>query len=606
MALISEESIRKIADANDIVEIIQGYFPLKRAGTSYRALCPFHKEKSPSFHVNPTRQSFHCFGCGAGGGVFRFVMDYEKIDFPSAVRKLAQRAGIPLIEENDPGERERRDQRGLLMELHRMAAEWFHVNLLRNRDAGHARDYLKRRGLTKEIAVAWGIGYAPAGWEALREWAYGKGFTRTELLSGGLLTSREGDSQGGYDRFRDRLMFPIRNDHGAVVAFSGRILNDSQKEAKYVNSPETPVFTKGKVLFGLDRSKRPLIEAGEAIVLEGQIDLISAFEHGITNVVAPQGTAFTPDQARLLKRLVERVVLCFDSDTAGRNAVEKSLPALLSAGVEVRVAVLPTGEDPDSLIRNKGVEAFRECLSGSRDYFDHAVDLAESPEGGGGGPRAKAEAAKKIAGFLQYLPDAALRESMENHVASRLGLSVEALRSSGASGSTGGSQRAEIPEQEEDWVQETRTKVSASTELLCRLALTSREVREWLLGQSSPSAWDLDPELGILKELAPPLSHLDAPTPREILSLIPERYQPMVSSWELEKLPAAPLETVTDAFRNLKLGHLKKLQQEAMLRLRREGLSSEQLLAIQKEILDYQAQITDLIAPASQAPHSSR
>ena len=599
MALISEESIRKVADANDIVEIIQGYFPLKRAGTSFRALCPFHKEKSPSFHVNPTRQSFHCFGCGAGGGVFRFVMDYEKTDFPSAVRKLAQRAGIPLIEENDPGERDRRDQRGRLMELHRMTAEWFHLNLLRNRDAGHARDYLKKRGLTKEIAVAWGIGYAPSGWETLREWAYGKGFTRAELLSGGLLTAKEGDDRGGYDRFRDRLMFPIRNDHGAVVAFSGRILSDDAREAKYVNSPETPIFTKGKILFGLDRSKRPLIEAGEAVVLEGQIDLISAFEHGITNVVAPQGTAFTPDQARLLKRLVERVILCFDSDTAGQNAVEKSLPALLSAGVEVRVALLPAGEDPDSLIRNHGAQAFRDCLSASRDYFDHAIDMADAPTGGGGGPRARAEAARKIAGFLQELPEAALRESMENHVASRLGISTEALKASA------NRQRIESP-REEEAPQEDRTKVSASTELLCRLALLSRDVREWILAQSSPAAWDLDPELAILKELTPPLAHLEAPTPREILSLIPERYQPMVSAWELEKLPPSPLEAVQDALRNLQLGHLKKLQQEAMIRLRKDGLSSEQLIAIQKEILDYQGRITDLFAPASQAPTPSR
>ena len=297
MSRIAEESIQLIADATDIVELIGSYFPLKRAGTSFRALCPFHKEKSPSFHVNPSRQSFHCFGCGAGGGVFRFVMDYEHLDFPAAVRRLAQRAGIVLTEENDPQEQSRRNQRSRLLELHREAAAWFHAQLLRTREASHARDYLKHRGLTKEIAVPWQLGYAPAGWDHLREWAYGKGFTRDELLQGGLLTAKEGDQRGGYDRFRDRLMFPIRNDYGEVVAFSGRILSESQKEAKYVNSPETPISSKGRVLFGLDKSKRALIDAGEAIVLEGQIDLISAFEHGVTNVTAPQGTAFTVEQA---------------------------------------------------------------------------------------------------------------------------------------------------------------------------------------------------------------------------------------------------------------------------------------------------------------------
>ena len=233
MPRIAEESIQKVADASDIVELIGSYFPLKRAGTSFRAICPFHKEKSPSFHVNPSRQSFHCFGCGAGGSVFKFVMDYEHVDFPSAVRKLAQRAGIVLIEDHDPQEQSRRDQRSRLLELHKEAASWFHLNLMRTQEAEHARTYLRERGLTKEIAVEWQLGYAPGGWEIFRNWALGSGFNREELLQGGLLTAKEGDQSGGYDRFRDRLMFPIRNDYNEVVAFSGRILGASEREAKY-------------------------------------------------------------------------------------------------------------------------------------------------------------------------------------------------------------------------------------------------------------------------------------------------------------------------------------------------------------------------------------
>ena len=598
MALISEESIRKVADANDIVEIIGGYFPLKRAGTSFRALCPFHKEKSPSFHVNPSRQSFHCFGCGAGGGVFRFVMDYEHLDFPSAVRKLAQRAGVTIEEENDPQEQARRSQRSRLMELHREAAAWFHLNLLRNRDAGHAREYLKRRGLTKEIAVPWELGYAPAGWETLREWAYGKGFTREELLAGGLLTAKEGDDRGGYDRFRDRLMFPIRNDYGEVVAFSGRILSDEAREAKYVNSPETPVFTKGRVLFGLDRSKRPMIEAGMAIVLEGQIDLISAFEHGIRNVVAPQGTAFTPEQARLLKRFVPQVILCFDSDTAGQNAVAKSLPALLSAGIEVRVATLPAGEDPDSLIRKEGAEAFRERIAAARDFFDHAIDRAAGREGGTPETREKAAVAARIAGFLPLLPEAVLREATEAHVAARLGLSGDALRESGRK------HRPDLPESEEPPGDRRpkRKAVSASTELICRIALTSPEARGWLLAECDPPPWDLDPELALIRDLEPYVRHLESPTPSAVLAMIPEDYQPLVSGWELEHLPPSPVEVVRDAMLNLNVKRLKGLQQEAALRLRIPGLTSAEMLSIQQEILDYQRQIKDLTAPASQAP----
>lgn len=601
MSRIAEESIRKVADSSDIVEIIGGYFPLKRAGTSYRAICPFHKEKSPSFHVNPSRQSFHCFGCGAGGGVFRFVMDYEHLDFPSAVRKLAQRAGILLIEDNDPKEKDRRDQRSRLLELHREASAWFHLNLLRSRDAEHARSYLKHRGLTKEVAVSWQIGYAPGGWETLRNWAMAKGFTRGELLEGGLLTAKEGDSQGGYDRFRDRLMFPIRNDYGDVVAFSGRILTDSQKEAKYVNSPETPIFSKGRVLFGVDKSKRSLIDAGEAVVLEGQIDLISAYEHGVTNVVAPQGTAFTADQARLLRRFVEKVALCFDSDTAGQNAVEKSLPSLLAAGIEVRVVSLPAGEDPDSLIRRKGVEAFRERLAGSRDFFDHTIARAVAEAEARGipfGPREKAAVARSLGGFLTLLPEAALRETTTAHVAARLGLSVEALSEAASKNPV------TLPEQEAESVG-TRlppSKVSASTELICRLALTSAEVREWLEKMTDPSPWELDPELHLLKELLPPLQQLrEEPSPSVILALMPPALESLVSAWELEKMPASSLSAVQDAFRNLRLLDLKKKQQSAAIRLREPDITTEKMLAVQKEILDLQTRINDLSAPATLA-----
>lgn len=595
MPRIAEESIQKVADASDIVEIIGGYFPLKRAGTSFRAICPFHKEKSPSFHVNPSRQSFHCFGCGAGGGVFRFVMDYEHLDFLSAVRKLAQRAGIVLVEDNDPREQERRDQRSRLLELHREASAWFHLNLLRTREAEHARTYLKNRGLTKEIAVGWQIGYAPAGWETFRDWALEKGFSREELLAGGLLTAREGDQRGGYDRFRDRLMFPVRNDYGEVIAFSGRILNDTQKEAKYVNSPETPIFSKGRVLFGLDKSKRPLIEAGKAVVLEGQIDLISAFEHGITHVVAPQGTAFTTEQARLLRRFVEQVILCFDSDTAGQNAVERSLPALLSSGIEVRVARLPSGEDPDSLIRGKGIGAFRERLGEARDFFDHTIEIALEKSGGILDPRSRAFLARKLGGYLALLPEAALRETTTAHVSSRLGLSVAALQEAAeknpvnlpeADGSVGGP------------VSTGPVKVSASTQLICRLAIMSPDVREWLSNQTTPTPAGLDPELSLLEELLPRLRNLENPSPPVILALLPETLQPLVSGWELEKLPPDPLAAVKDAFRGMRLNGLKNRQSAVALELRKPGLTPENIMAVQKEILDLQGRINDLSAPA--------
>ena len=247
MGLISEETIQRVSDANDIVDLIGSYFPLKRAGTSFRALCPFHREKSPSFHVNPARQNYHCFGCGAGGGVLRFVMEYEHLDFPSAVRRLAQRAGIPIVEEAATSEdHQKHSLRQRLLALHAEAATWFHDQLLKSPDASQARDYLKSRALNSTIAKSWQLGFAPASWDALLTHLRGRRFSSEEIIQSGLASSKDEGSNSGnaiYSRFRNRVMFPIRNDYGEVIAFSGRILEADAKAAKYVNSPETPLFT---------------------------------------------------------------------------------------------------------------------------------------------------------------------------------------------------------------------------------------------------------------------------------------------------------------------------------------------------------------------------
>ena len=359
---IPSETIEHIAAANDIVEVIGTYFPLKRAGASFKALCPFHQEKTPSFTVSPQRQTFHCFGCGAGGSVFRFVMDYEHLDFPAAVHKLAARVGITIVEERrSDDESQQHEARRLLLRLHAEAAEWFHENLLKREAGASARDYLKARGINREVAKSWKLGYAPESWDAFSQWASKEGYRRQELLSSGLVKLREEERGEGefYDRFRGRIMFPICNDVGEVIAFSGRVLANDATAAKYINSPETPLFRKGRVLFGLHKTKRALIEADCAIVCEGQLDLITLFEAGIQNVVAPQGTAFTEPQAHVLKRFVREVVLCFDSDTAGQNAAEHSLEALLQNDLVVRVVAMPPGEDPDSLVRKSGRQKIR-------------------------------------------------------------------------------------------------------------------------------------------------------------------------------------------------------------------------------------------------------
>ncbi|HEY5753664.1 MAG TPA: DNA primase [Chthoniobacterales bacterium] len=427
MSRIPEETLEQIAAANDIVEVIGSYFPLKRVGSVWRALCPFHSEKTPSFHVNQARQSYHCFGCGAGGSVFRFIMAYENLDFVSAVKRLAERAGIPLVEEAVTAEEDARlRMRKRLLSLHKEAADWFHRNLLRITAAAHARDYLKGRGFNKDIAVRWTLGYAPDSWDAFGHFAQERGFTIQEIVASGLVSIREDanpqtgarrDHSQFYDRFRDRLMFPIRNDYGEVIAFSGRVLGQADA-AKYVNSPETMLFTKGNVLFGLHASKRDLINAKTAIVCEGQIDLISAFEAGVKNVVAPQGTAFTEKQASMLRRFVEEVVLCFDADAAGEKAAERSLAPLLDQGLLVRVATMPPGEDPDSLIRGRGPAAFREIIDRSPNFFDYQVARLASDAD----TRARQVFARKMAGFIVLIEDPVQREDAIAKTVSRLGI----------------------------------------------------------------------------------------------------------------------------------------------------------------------------------------
>jgi DNA primase len=582
---ISQESIERVAAASDIVTVIGSYFPLKRAGVNFRALCPFHHEKSPSFHVNTARQTYHCFGCGVGGGVFRFVMDYEHVDFPTAVRRLAERSGIALIEESSASDTAQRNERGRFLDLHRQVALWYHHQLLKSPAAAPARTYLKKRGFSKEIAVAWQLGYAPASWDALKIWGKKAGFRSTELIAAGMLLER--DSKETYDRFRHRLMFPIRNDYGEVIGFSGRILSEESKEAKYVNSPETSLFRKGKILFGIDKSKRALIQAGEAIVLEGQIDLIAAFEHGCHNVVAPQGTAFTSEQARLLRRFVERVILCFDSDTAGKNAVERSLPALLANGFEVRVAVLPQGEDPDSLIQKEGIEMFQKLLASAEDFFDFTINRVQSETGLPITPHRTAALAKQLAAYLTLLPNAALRERTSAQVALRLGISSSALLSLAPNSVTTDSIS------EEQKIVTTPPKISAGTELLCRLALAHPEVHLWLCKQKSPMPHELDPELGLLEELLS-LDFFSSSQPITVLlpSLSPS-LQNLVSSWNLEKTISNPLSAAQDLWTGFQVAYWKRRQTEVTAQLRKPGISSEQIILLQKEILDLQCSIRE-------------
>ncbi len=356
--MIAQRTIEEIRARADIVDVIQSYIALKRAGANFKALCPFHREKTPSFMVSPQRQMFHCFGCGAGGDVFGFVMKQEGVDFATAVRLLAERTGV-VIETARRADREE-SAKLALYQLHAEVAALYHATLLTSPAADRAREYLHERALNEDVAESFQIGYAPESWDFLIRWASEKGYSLSLLEQAGLVIRKPGEEP--YDRFRDRLMFPIADSLGRVIAFSGRTLGPATEGAKYVNSPETPLFRKSRVLYGLDKARRFIVDAREAILCEGQIDVIRCHQAGFRAAVASQGTAFTAEHAAILQRYADAVCLAFDSDRAGQDGAIKVAGLFLSAGLAVRIAALPPGEDTDVFIRKRGAEAFDRLL----------------------------------------------------------------------------------------------------------------------------------------------------------------------------------------------------------------------------------------------------
>jgi DNA primase len=422
----SQTTLEQIRAASDIVEVVGSYIPLKRAGANFVALCPFHREKSPSFNVNPHLQIFHCFGCHKGGDVFGFVKEFESIDFPEAVRRLAERARIPLEYEQGGAEQQSRGLKEKLLEVHeQITNRW--QGALANEAAGQiGRDYLARRGVSAEAIKLFRLGCAPDAWDDTVNWAKSKGYEPELMEKAGLILHKV-ETDRYYDRFRGRLMFPICDEQGRVIGFSGRVLAGDEKTAKYVNSPETPIFTKSKVFFGLDKSKRALLEAQSAIVCEGQLDLIACFMAGVQNVVAPQGTAFTGEHARILKRYVEEVVLCFDSDVAGQNATVRSLDHLLASELAVRVAVIPAPEDPDSFIKARGAEEFKKLITDAAGFYDYYLDRL-CRENDVAGDRGRLAILRDMSQAVQKSGNSVLIDKYAQKTALRLGVNPDAVR----------------------------------------------------------------------------------------------------------------------------------------------------------------------------------
>jgi DNA primase len=426
MGLFPQQFIDDLRLQANIVQVVQDYVPLRRSGNTYKGLCPFHSEKTPSFHVNPEKGFFHCFGCGVGGDVFKFLEMHEKLAFPDAVRTLAQKFGLSLPERSEGSDEEaRRDSalREALLKVHEVAAAYFREQLAGPAGA-RARQQLADRNVAPSTVEALGLGFAPPAREGLKARLFELGFAQGVLLQSGLLVQR--DDGDVVERFRNRLMVPISRDMGSVIAFGGRAM-DTDQVPKYLNSPETPIYSKGRTLYGLNLTKGQIRNVGFAVLVEGYFDFAQLFQSQAAPVVALCGTALTPHQAQLLRRYSSKVVLSFDPDAAGQGAAARSCEMLVSEGFDVNVVVLDKGEDPDTFIRRHGADRYRERLRGSRPYLEYLLDQAAAGLDLGHDDSRRQFLGRMLA-VAARLPDAAARDQFADRIAHKARITEDVVR----------------------------------------------------------------------------------------------------------------------------------------------------------------------------------
>ena len=413
----------RVKQQADIVRVVGEYVQLKKAGQNFRGLCPFHSEKTPSFNVHPTRQIYHCFGCGKGGDVFSFVMEMEKCEFPDAIRIVAEKCGIaiPGPKERSPEERKENQQRAALVEMHREAQTFFVRQIEGTLEGKAARAYLEDRGIDKATMNRFGIGYAPSGGDLLLRLFKSK-YPEKLLTESGLIF--RGENGRMFDRFRRRITFPISNESGKIVAFGCRALGDDMP--KYLNSPETPIYSKSNVLYHLDRAKEALRRSDFAVLVEGYMDAIAVARAGVSNVVASCGTSLAEPQIKLLGRFTRRVIVNYDPDTAGQTATERSISLLLEQDFEVRVLALPGKADPDKFIREQGAEAYVKLLKEAPPYVDYLIARARRMDLTTG--EAKLRAVNFLLPYVQKIPNRILRSEWATRIAQQLRLDEPVLR----------------------------------------------------------------------------------------------------------------------------------------------------------------------------------
>jgi DNA primase len=419
---IPENKIEEIRTAADIVDVISEFVQLRKRGKNFIGLCPFHTEKTPSFTVSEDKQIFHCFGCHAGGNVFKFLMEYEKISFIEAVQEIAARVGVNLEYEEDTSGKD--SEQELLYEINVQAARYFSDNLLNSPEGEVARKYFQERKIKPQTMRSFGLGFALNGWENFVEFAKSQKIDLERAVQLGLI----GQQKDGrlFDKFSDRIIFPIFSANGRVIAFAGRILENREAAAKYLNSPESLIYVKGRVLYGLSFSKDDIRKLDKAILVEGYMDLISLYQNGIKNVVAVSGTALTEDQVQLLSRFTKNVVLLFDADTAGIKASMRSIELLLKQDMEIKIATLPPGEDPDSYINKFGKEDFDEQIQRAQNFLEYQTGYFES-QGFFEDHQKMAEAIRELVRILALIDDELKRNLLLKSIAKKFNLREKLL-----------------------------------------------------------------------------------------------------------------------------------------------------------------------------------
>ena len=423
--MIPDEKVREVRERAPIVEVISDYMSLRKSGANYQGLCPFHGEKSPSFNVNPARGIFHCFGCGVGGNVVTFVMRMEGMNFPTALKFLAKRVGVDIPERPLTSDEKRKmDEQDQLYSINELAAQFYRRVLETDESGAAGRSYLERRGVDHQTAATYRMGFAPEGWDNLAKHLSRKGVAPEQAEKLGLLRKREG-RDGYYDTFRNRLLFTISDLHGRAIGFGGRVMDDSLP--KYINSPESPIYRKSEVLFGLDLAKKGMREQGSAIIVEGYFDHLALYRAGFSNVVATCGTALTPGHLKVLRRYAEKVYMLFDGDEAGRKATVRSMELFLDEGFPARVVEVPSGDDPDSFLRREGAAAFAPLLESALpifEFFYRGVIRTTDTRGVEG----KVAFVNEVAPRLLKISDSLERELYEKEICRAVGIDQGMLR----------------------------------------------------------------------------------------------------------------------------------------------------------------------------------